>query len=117
MYCKGVNCMVCELHLGHVDGLQRVHPACTHGYCLSTNTLCWNLDSITQSDLCLSSPKTYQLLSTAAQALQAAEGLTCKVLRCLPLRYKGKLTKLLYFVTTSGRDKRKTTTNIGSFWR
>lgn len=23
-----------------------------------------------------------------------------------PLRYKGKLTKLLYFVTTSGRDKK-----------
>lgn len=39
-------------------------------------------------------------------SLQEAEGLTCKVLMRFPLRYKGKLTKLLYFVTTSRRDKK-----------
>lgn len=30
------------------------------------------------------------------------------------MRYKGKLMKLLYFVTTSGRDKRKTTNTEAS---
>jgi len=32
--------------------------------------------------------------------------LTCNVLILLPLRYSGKLMKLLYFVTTSGMERR-----------
>lgn len=38
--------------------------------------------------------------------LPTAIPLTCNVLTRLPLRYRGKLMKLLYFVTTSGMEKR-----------
>lgn len=77
-------------------------PACTCAPGLPRGTPPhWHSDSATQPQLCLSSTGMYQPLPTAPRAPQEAEGLTCKVLMCLPLRYKGKLTKLLYFVTTS----------------
>lgn len=40
--------------------------------------------------------------------LPIAALLTCNVFIRLPLRYRGKLMKLLYFVTTSGTEKKDT---------
>jgi hypothetical protein len=63
------------------------------------------LGSIPRCPLCPFILEMCQFICMAVQALQAAQDLTCKVLIRLPLRYRGKLTKLLYFVTTSAGDR------------
>lgn len=83
----------------HVDRGQKGRDLAFH-----KGRLCW--DRAAQSHLGPFGPEMYQpvLMTPLPQGLHAAEGRTCKVLMRLPFRYKGKLTKLLYFVTTSGRD-------------
>lgn len=62
----------------------------------------WGSDSH-RRPICLADPTDS---GSAPWRLSAqAAGLTCRVFMRLPFRYKGKLTKLLYFVTTSGRHR------------